>query len=120
MSAINLSLLPPPDVVETLSYESILAGHKQRLISLYPAADQAAIAAVLTLESEPLTKLLEEMSYAELTLRARVNSASRAVMLASATGADLDNLAALFGVVRLVTDPGNPSRLLKKPSIFLS
>lgn len=108
MAAINLSLLPPPDVVETLSYEAILAGHQQRLISLYPAAEQADIAAVLALESEPLTKLLEEMSYTELTLRARINSAARAVMLSSAMAADLDNLAALYGVVRLVTDPGNP------------
>lgn len=108
MAAINLSLLPPPDVVETLSYEAILAGHQQRLISLYPAADQSAIAAVLALESEPLTKLLEEMSYTELTLRARINSAARAVMLSSAMAADLDNLAALYGVVRLVTNPGNP------------
>lgn len=107
--AINLSQLPPPDVVETLSYEAILSGHQQRLISLYPAAEQSAIAAVLALESEPLTKLLEEMSYTELTLRARINSAARAVMLSSAMSADLDNLAALYGVVRLVTDPGNPS-----------
>ncbi|MDD5175751.1 MAG: baseplate J/gp47 family protein [Sterolibacterium sp.] len=108
MSAIDLSLLPPPDVVETLSYEAILEGHKQRLISLYPIDEQAAIAAVLALESEPLTKLLEEMSYAELTLRARINDAARAVMLASAAGADLENLSALFGVTRLVTAPGDP------------
>lgn len=109
MAEIDLSLLPPPDVVETLSYEAILAGHKQRLISLFPVDQQDDIETVLALETEPLTILLEEMSYTELTLRAWVNSAARAVMLASATGADLDNLTALFGVVRLVTDPGNPA-----------
>ena len=34
-------------------------------------------------------------------MRARVNDAARAVMLASATGHDLDHLAALFSVARM-------------------
>lgn len=106
---IDLSALPAPDVVETLSYEALLAGHKQRLIDLYPAEDQAAIAAVLALESEPLTKFLEVVSYYDLTLRARINDAARSVMLAYATGADLDHLAALLGVARLVVDAGDPA-----------
>jgi len=70
-SAIDLSLLPVPDVVETLDYEVILAAMKADL-----AARAPDLAAVLALE---------------------------------ATGTDLDNLAALFGVARLVISPGNPS-----------
>jgi phage-related baseplate assembly protein len=46
-------------------------------------------------------------AYRELLLRARVNDAARSVMLASATGSDLEQLAALFGVSRLVLDPGD-------------
>ncbi|MDD3652313.1 MAG: hypothetical protein PHC73_12625, partial [Immundisolibacter sp.] len=98
---IDLSRLPPPTVVETYSYEAILAARKQDLIDLFPADRQAELAAVLALESEPLTKFLEESSYREVLLRARVNDAARAVMLAYATGADLEHLAAYLGVERL-------------------
>ena len=103
-SAIDLSLLPVPDVVEPLDYEVILAAMKADL-----AARAPEVAAVLALESEPLVKLLEVAAYREVLIRARVNDAAQAVTLARATGTDLDNLAALFGVVRLVISPGNPS-----------
>ena len=62
-SPIDLSRLPAPDVVEPLDYESILAERKAALIALYPEAEQADIAALLELESEPLTKLCEENAY---------------------------------------------------------
>jgi len=109
-SAIDLSLLPVPDVVETLDFEVILAAMKADL-----AARAPELAAVLALESEPVVKLLEVAAYRELLLRARVNDAAEAVMLARAVGADLDNLAALFGVVRLVISPGNPSAIPPVP-----
>ncbi|MFN7596118.1 MAG: baseplate J/gp47 family protein [Cereibacter sp.] len=102
-SAIDLSLLPVPDVVETLDYEVILAAMKADL-----AARAPDLAAVLALESEPLVKLLEVAAYREVLIRARVNDAAQAVTLARATGTDLDNLAALFGVARLVINPGDP------------
>lgn len=47
-------------------------------------------------------------AYRELLLRAHVNDTVRAVLLATATGADLDNLAALFGVQRLVVTAADP------------
>jgi phage-related baseplate assembly protein len=105
-SAIDLSLLPVPDVVETLDFEAILAAMKADL-----AARAPDLAAVLALESEPVVKLLQVCAYREVLLRARVNDAAQAVTLARAVGADLDNLAALFGVVRLVISPGNPSAI---------
>lgn len=105
---IDLSLLPPPDVVETIDYEAILSARKARLISLYPVDQQAAVAAALALESEPLLICLQEMAYEETLLRQRVNEAARQCHLASATGSNLDHLSALFGITRLVTDPGDP------------
>jgi phage-related baseplate assembly protein len=101
-SPINLSLLAPPDVVETLDYETILADRKAALIALWPDDEQDEIAARLELESEPLTKLLEENAYRELVLRQRINDATRAVMLAFATGNDLDQIGAWLEVARLV------------------
>jgi len=105
---IDLSQLPPPNVVEPLDYEALLAERKAALIARYPAEKQAEIAAVLALESEPLTKFLQESAYRELLLRQRINEAARAVMLAYAEGEDLEHIAALFGVQRLVIKPADP------------
>ncbi|SFB30595.1 baseplate assembly protein [Azotobacter beijerinckii] len=91
---IDLSQLPPPNIIETLDYEAILAERKARLIGLYPADEQATVSAQLELESDPRTKLLQENAYRELLLRARINDSARAVMLAYAKGADLDHLVA--------------------------
>ena len=100
---IDLAALPDPQVVEQLDFEQILAERKAYAISLWPAAEQAEIAARLALESEPLTKLLEENAYRELVWRQRVNDGARALMLAFATGTDLDQLAANVNLTRLVT-----------------
>lgn len=102
-SAIDLSQLAAPDVVEQIDYESILDALKADLIARAPELSD-----VLDLESEPLTKLLEVCAYRETIIRARVNDASRAVMLAYATGSDLDHLAAFFGVVRALVTPADP------------
>jgi len=105
---IDLSRLPPPEVVETLDYETILARRKARYLSYFPADEQPAVAATLALESEPAVKLLQENAYLELVLRQRINDAARARMLAFAKGGDLEHIAALFGVERLTVTPANP------------
>ncbi|MFP2768334.1 baseplate assembly protein [Oceanisphaera sp. KMM 10153] len=107
-TAIDLSRLPPPNVVEPLDFESILAERKAALVALHPPEQQAAIASTLALESEPLTKHLQENAYRELLLRQRINSAAKAVMLSYAQKEDLDQLGALFGVLRLQIAPGDP------------
>ena len=99
-SQIDLSQLPPPDVIETLDYDALLTDALDRMAELMPEVSEA-----LALESEPLRKLIELISYTVLLLRARINDAARATMLATATGADLENLAALFGVSRLLVSP---------------
>lgn len=105
--AIDLSLLPAPDVVEALDYETLLAERKAALVALYPADEQAAIKATLALESEPIVKMLEENTYRELMLRQRINEASRAVMLAFARGSDLDQIAGNFELERFVLTPAD-------------
>ncbi|MES9873157.1 MAG: baseplate J/gp47 family protein [Candidatus Sedimenticola sp. 6PFRAG7] len=101
-SAIDLSRLPAPDVVEQLDFEDLLQRIKADFSERTPK-----LAAVLDLESEPLVKLIESAAYTALHLRQRVNDAARSVMLAYALGTDLDNLAALFGVERLLIDEGD-------------
>ena len=47
----------------------------------------------------------DDPAYRELLIRQRVNDAARGVMLATASGTDLDNLAANFNVERLLITP---------------
>lgn len=108
-AAIDLSLLPAPQIVEQIDYEQILAERKAHMVSLWPVDEQAEIAARLALESEPLTKLLQENAYRETLWRQRVNEAAVANMLSLATDNDLDNLAANFNVKRLVIQEANPN-----------
>lgn len=98
---IDLSTLPAPDVIEELSFETIFSA----MLADLQARDPAFSALV---ESDPAYKILEVAAYRELLVRQRVNDAARAVMLAYATGADLDQLGALLGVARFELDPGDP------------
>ncbi|MDE1910735.1 MAG: baseplate J/gp47 family protein [Pseudomonas sp.] len=107
-AAIDLSQLPAPQIVEQIDYELILAERKAYAISLWPIEEQPEIAARLEMESEPLTKLLEENAYRETIWRQRVNEASIANLLALAKGPDLDQLAGNFNVKRLVVQEAKP------------
>ena len=108
-AAIDLSLLPAPQIVEQIDYEQILAERKTYAISLWPVEQQAEIAARLALESEPITKLLQENAYRETLWRQRVNEAAMANMLSLAMDQDLDNLAANFNVKRLMIQHADPA-----------
>lgn len=107
-AAIDLSQLPAPQIVEQVDFEQILAERKAYAISLWPIEEQPEIAARLEMESEPLTKLLEENAYRETIWRQRVNEASIANLLALAKGPDLDQLAGNFNVKRLVVQEAKP------------
>lgn len=100
MSMIDLSGLPAPEVIETLDFETILSELKSDLIARFPAESQAAIAATLGLESEPLTKLLQVCSYREVVLRSRINNTAISNILSFSKSSDLDHLAAFYGVFR--------------------
>ena len=95
-TAINLSGLTPPDVIETLDYEAIVREMRDDLVARFPD-----IAGVIDLESEPARKLIEAFAYREMLLRARINDAARSVLLASSYGSNLDHLAALFATQRM-------------------
>lgn len=100
---IDLSLLPPPDVVETLEFETIYQG----LLSSFRAAMGDQWTALL--ESDPIVKLLEVAAYQKMLGRARVNDAANASLLAYARRNDLDNRAADYGVKRLTITPAAPN-----------
>ena len=103
-TTVDLSQLAAPGVVETLSFETILA----QMLTDLRTRDPAFTA---TVESDPACKILEVCAYRELLIRQRVNEGAKAVMLAFATGSDLDQIAANYNVSRLVLDPGDPAAL---------
>lgn len=105
---LDLSQLPAPDIVETVDFETLFAERKAHLISLYPAEQQAEVAATLTLESEPMTRLLQENAYREVVLRQLINDKARGILLAYARKTTLEHIAALFDVERLVITAGDP------------
>lgn len=98
---IDLSQLPPPQLLESLDFEAIYANKLAQFKAIYP--DWSAV-----LESDPVVKLLELSAYQELMLRAWVNDAAVSTMLAYARGTDLDNKAADYGVSRLLMTLANP------------
>lgn len=91
---VDMSLLPFPNVVEELSFENIFQSLLTDFRSRCPDYDAL-------LESDPVIIILECAAYRELLLRQRINEAAKANMLAYATGADLDNLASFYGLIRL-------------------
>lgn len=117
---IDLAQLPSPDVVEQIDYETILAERKAYAVSLWPVEQQAEVAATLALESEPLTKLIQENAYRETLLRQRVNEAALATLLATAQGNDLDQLAANVNVTRLQVTPADNSTIPPTPAVMES
>ncbi|MCO8167869.1 baseplate J/gp47 family protein [Pseudomonas sp. 21LCFQ02] len=95
MNQLDLSKLPVPDVIETIDYETEFAAVLERYRVLM-GDDWTA-----TVQSDPVMKLLQDVAYEKITLRARVNAAAKAVLLASANGADLDHVLSLVGAERL-------------------
>jgi len=100
-TSVDLSRLPPPDVIEVLDFETIFAALRADFLARFPEF-------TANVESDPIVKLLQVFAYRELVLRARINDAARSVLVAYAVGADLDNIAALFGVTRQQIEPANP------------
>jgi phage-related baseplate assembly protein len=110
---IDLSKLPAPSIVEALDFETILSA----MIADLQARDPQFTALV---ESDPAYKIMEVCAYRELLLRQRVNEAAKGVMLAYATGNDLDQLAALFGVTRLTITPADNTTFPATPAVMES
>lgn len=99
-TAVDLSRLPSPEVVETLSFQVIF----DAMLSDLVARDAAFTALV---PSDPAWRVLEVAAFREMLIRQRINDAARRVMVAYAAGGDLDHLGALVGAVRLELEPAD-------------
>jgi phage-related baseplate assembly protein len=110
-TAVDLSQLAPPNVVEPLDFETIFAD----MLADLQLRDTTFTALV---ESDPAFKILQVAAYRELLLRQRINDAGQAVMLAYAIGADLDHIAARYDVERLLIQQGDPDAIPPTPDIY--
>jgi phage-related baseplate assembly protein len=101
--AIDLAGMDPPDIIETLDFETILQALKADMSARME--DEGLEFDVQDLESDPAVKILEVAAAREIHLRARVNGAAKALLLALAHNNDLEHLGAWFGVERQVITP---------------
>lgn len=114
-TAVNLSQLPPPQVVEALSYEAILAE-----CVAWMRANSSETGYDAYLESDPGMKIIEVYAYREMIVRQRINDAAKSVMLAYAVDGDLDNIGANVGLQRFVLQEADPTAVPPVPRIMES
>ncbi|KAB2801634.1 baseplate J protein [Brucella anthropi] len=99
MSTFDFSTLPPPEVIKTFYYETILAERmtdlRQRLLAAGIEYD------VGHLETDILKVVHLADSMREVILRSAINDAAMANLLAFALGGDLEHLAFFYDVERL-------------------
>lgn len=96
-TAIDLSQLPEPTIVEQIDYETILVDALQ---DYYDRMDATGVEYTKLRESDPAYKLAEVFAYREMLVRQRANDSAKAVLLAYATGSDLDHKAAEKNLTR--------------------
>lgn len=96
----NLAKLPKPEVLEPVSFQAGLAA---RLADLKTRAQVTGVAYDTGhLVTDPLRRDQEVSMDREVMLRARINDAGKALMLATAWGSNLDHIAATYyGISRL-------------------
>ena len=99
---IDLSQVPPPDVVEALDFSGLADAWRRRF-----ETDAPEIAGLVS-EADPAAKWRRTGAFREGLLRQRINDGAEACMLARATGADLENLVAIFNLQRETLVPADP------------
>lgn len=106
---IDISRLPPPDIIEALGYETLNAEFLARFQAAWTAArtvdPSLPVWNLPGLETDPAVILAQAWAFLRLLDRARVNDAARAVLAPLAKGADLDAVAARVNVARLTVIP---------------
>lgn len=103
LSTIDLSQLPAPEVIETLDFETI---YQEQLANF--RADNPQFTDADIVESDIVAKILQTTSYRELLLRQRANDAVKATLVSFASGADLEQVGARFGVFKQTITPADP------------
>ncbi len=116
-TAIDLHGLPKPNVIEPIAPENILQQMRAEVSSCFAA--NHPIHQALTLESEPINKVLEVWAYRYSLKIAEVNRKARALMLAFATGNDLDHIGVTYyRLERKLLQAEDKNAMPPKPAIY--
>lgn len=105
-TAIDLSQLPEPTIVEQIDFETILAAGLQ---DYYDRMDATGVEYTKLRESDPAYKLAEVFAFREMLVRQRANDSSKAVLLAYASGTDLEHKAAEKNLERRLISEATPT-----------
>ena len=87
--------LPPPSIIDESTYEEIFNSMIDEFREHHP--DYTNI-----VEGDPIYSIAQRAAYRELNLLKQINNAYRQTLLPYATGANLDNVVANYGLTRLV------------------
>ncbi|NNG82839.1 baseplate J/gp47 family protein [Acinetobacter sp. ANC 5378] len=121
MNIVDFSQLPTPTLIKELDFETLLNARKEKFIALYPASEQQKWRSVLSRESEPVVKILQENTYLEMLYQNKCNADARSLLLAYAEGEDLDHLALTeYGLTRLIVTPEDISATPPLPAVYES
>lgn len=101
---IDLSTIPVPDAILVPDATTIFNSWLDNLRELDTIYDALV-------ESDPVYKQGEANTYQTVLLLQRINDAVRGVLLASARGADLDQIGAGFNVARKIITPAQPDAI---------
>jgi len=99
-TSVDLSRLPAPVIVPQLAFDAIVAELVADVQARLPSFDA-------TIDSDPAVKVLQVAAYREMLVRADAQDGALQTLVAYATGATLDHLAARMGVTRLTIAPAN-------------
>ena len=121
MSIVDFSQLPAPNLIKELDFETLFNDRKEKFIGLYPVTEQAQWRAILSRESDPIVKILQENAYLEMLYQHKCNTDARALLIAFSTGPDLDHLALTeYGLVRQIITPEDLSVTPPLPAVYES
>lgn len=116
---IHLNNLPYPNVLQPIDVEEVLTQVKAELKAHYD--DSHPIHEALTLESEPLNKILQVLAYRLALKIEHINERARSLMLAFATGSDLDHIGVTYyRLERKLIQAEDKTLIPPKPAIFES
>lgn len=110
-SAVDLSQLPAPAVLELVDYEQIVREIYADFVNRFP--DFTAF-----LESDPVSKLVEAFAYREMVKTQEWNDKCLSVFLAFAKGTDLDHIGANYSVPRLVIVEAQPTAIPPVAAVY--
>lgn len=118
-NAINLAGLPLPNVLEPLDFENEVTRLRAEISAKFSPDHPVQVA--LTLESEPINKVIEVLAYRYVLKIAEINRKARALMLAFATGSDLDHIGVTYyRLERKLIQAEDKTAIPPKPAIYES